>query len=256
LAYAAGVHWNRIRGRRPVRLWQIVAFVAGLVALAAALSGPVDALADASFVAHMGQHIVLLMLAPPLLLLGDPLRLALSASPRRVARRLARILRSTLVHWLTAPLVAWLVFVAAIWTVHLSPLYEAALQNEAVHAGEHGLLLGAALLFWYPLVGMGPTLHPFGHLARLLYLLLATPQNAFLGLAIYQARHVLYAHYLVTPNPFHVSALADQEAAGELMWIAGSLVMFVALLLVAADWARNDARLAVRVDARLEGVSP
>jgi len=100
-------------------------------------------------------------------------------------------------------------------------------------------------------------LHPLPHLGRLIYLFLAMPQGAFLGLAIYQARHVLYPHYLVTPNAFGISALADQQSGGELMWIAGSLIMFVALLLVTADWARDDARLAVRTDARLatEGLS-
>ncbi len=257
VVYALGIRMHRARRERPVGTWQCVCFSAGVLLIALALAPPLDALVDASFTAHMAQHIVLTLLAPPLILLGAPLRLALTASPPRVARRIARALRSRIIRRLSMPVVALLGFVTVMWVTHFSGLYEAALENETVHAGEHALFFGAGLLFWYPLVGIGPMLHPLPHLGRLIYLFLAMPQGAFLGLAIYQARHVLYPHYLVTRNAFGISALADQQSGGELMWIAGSLIMFVALLLVTADWARDDARLAARTDARLatEGLS-
>jgi len=251
LVYMLGVRAHNARHYKPIDAWQIAFFIVGVLLIALALSTPIDELVDRSFAAHMTQHLVLAMVVPPLLLLGAPLRLALTASPAPIARRLARMLHSRVVHALTQPALAWCSFVVMMWATHFSGLYEAALENDAVHVGEHAFFLGAALLFWYPIVGIGPTTHPLSHIGRLLYVLVAMPQGAFLGLAIYGSRRVLYHNYLLISNPFGVSALEDQRIGGELMWIAGTLIMFVALLLVIANWARDDARVAQRIDTRL-----
>ena len=178
--------------------------------VAVALSPPVDARADATLSAHMVQHVALTMVAAPLLALGLP--------------------RLPKVH----PLVAWLLFAATGWLVHFTPLFELATESLPVHVFEHALLIGSGLLFWAQVVGDGATL---SHPLRLLYLVVAMPQNTFVALAIFSTTRVLYPHYEGGGDP-----LGDQRLAGGIMWVAGDLLLLVAVLLVAAAWARHEER--------------
>jgi cytochrome c oxidase assembly factor CtaG len=168
----------------------------------------------------MTQHVALTMVAAPLLAAGMP--------RFRIARSKGRSgpgVRS---------LIAWLGFAATGWLVHFTPLYDAATENLPLHVLEHALLMGTALLFWAQVVGPAATL---SHPLRLLYLVLAMPQNTFLALAIFSSSRVLYPHYAGLRNP-----LADQRLGGGIMWVAGDLVLLVAVLIVAAAWARHEER--------------
>jgi putative membrane protein len=178
--------------------------------VAVALSPPVDARADATLAAHMAQHVALTMVAAPLMAAGLP--------------RLPRF----------NPLLAWLLFAATGWLVHFTPLYETATESLPVHVFEHAILVGTGLLFWAQVVGPGATM---SHPLRLLYLVVAMPQNTFLALAISSTDRVLYDHYAGGRDP-----LGDQRLAGGIMWVAGDLVLLVAVLLVAAAWARHEER--------------
>jgi putative copper resistance protein D len=242
LLYASGlvrVH----RAARPFPRLAIVAFAAGLAVVAASLLGPIDALADASLAWHMVQHLALVTLAAPLLLLGAPLRLAMAALPPRPAAALARALNSTPLRVLTHPAFAWLQFAVVLYGTHFSPLYEAALENEAVHIGEHALYMVSALIFWTPLLAVAPAPHAPPHPLRLLALFLALPMSAFLGFAFYVTQHVLYAHYAA-----HANALDDQMNAGAVMWLAGGGPLLLALLWCVADWGARERRLEPIVD--------
>ena len=139
------------------------------------------------------------------------------------------------------------------WGSHFSALYERSLQNEAVHGFEHLVYLGAALLFWWPVVGVDPSPSRLSHPARILYLFLSMPQTALLGLAIYEADHVLYPHYLLTTASVGVSTLGDQHAAGAIMWTTGMFFIVPALGFVLMDWLAREEREAARMDARLDG---
>ena len=125
------------------------------------------------------------------------------------------------------PVVGWLAFAIVIWASHFSPLFEAALEDPGIHALEHALYLGAALLFWWPVVGADP--HPFrmGHGMRLGYLLLAMPQNAFLGFVLFAVPTVLYPHYASLQRVWGPTALEDQQLAGGIMWAGGDLIFLV-----------------------------
>ena len=158
----------------------------------------------------MAQHVALTMAAAPLLAAGLPRMVSLH------------------------PLVAWLAFAATGWLVHFTPLYETATENLPVHVFEHALLLGTAVLFWAQVVGPAARM---SHPLRLLYLVVAMPQNTFLALAIFSTSRVLYPHYAGGGDP-----LGDQRLAGGIMWVAGDLVLLVAVLLVAAAWARHEER--------------
>ena len=234
--------WALVRVRaaqRPFPRVAIAAYASGLAGTALALLGPIDALADASLAWHMLQHLLLVGVAAPLVLLGAPLRLALGALPPRAAASLARALRSRPLRTIGHPAFAWLQFAAVLYGTHFSPLYEAALENAGIHAAEHLLYLVSALIFWTPLLAVAPAPHAPSHPVRLLALFAALPMSAFLGFALYGSRHVLYAHY-----GSGTSALADQESAGAVMWIAGGGPIFVALLWCVADWGARERRLA------------
>lgn len=241
--YAWGVARVR-RARRPFPSGAVAAFAAGLAVVAASLLGPIDGLADAALSWHMVQHLALVSLAAPLLLLGAPHRLALAALPPHAASGLARVLNAAPLRVLTHPVTAWLQFALVLYGTHFSPLYEAALENEAVHACEHALYLASALVFWTPLLAVAPAPHAPPHAARILMLFLALPMSAFLGFAFYVTKHVLYAHYAA-----HPSALADQTSAGAVMWLAGGTPLFFAILWCIADWGAREQRLAAIADA-------
>jgi putative copper resistance protein D len=247
--YLAGLIRAERRGRRFPRS-RVVAFGAGWAVTAVALVSPVDAYADVSFTVHMGQHLLLTLVAPPLLALGAPISLALLALPPRGARALTAALRSGPARVAANPVVGWAVFIGVPVAVHASRLFDAALTSTGWHAAEHAVWIGSALVYWWPIVGADPSPHPVPYGARLLSLLLAMPAMSFLALAIYTADAPLYATYAATPVPWGTSALADQRDAAVLMWLGGNLVLVVAMLLVAASWKRHDDEAQRRIEAR------
>ena len=233
------------RGVSPGRRWT---FLVGIGVLLAALIGPVDAAVATSFSAHMIQHLMLTMVAAPLLLMGTPITLALRAWPGAPRRRLLGAIRSRPARLVAHPLVAWSAFFAVIWGSHLTGVYDAALQSEALHAAEHVTYLAAALLFWMPVVGADPAPSVLSYPARILYLFCAMPAMAFLGLALLSANHALYATYARAEGG--AAALADQHTAGAIMWAGTMFLVVPALAAVLLDWMRADDREAARLDAR------
>ncbi|HEV3088173.1 MAG TPA: cytochrome c oxidase assembly protein [Candidatus Elarobacter sp.] len=251
LAVAAAVYgWGLMRVARAGRPFSRVAplaFGAGLLAIGAALCGPVDALADASLSWHMGQHLILISLAAPLLIFGAPVRLALAALPPRGAARLAHVLGSAPMHTIDHPLFGLALLTLVLFGTHFSPLYERALENETVHAAEHALFLTAALLFWMPIFAVAPAPHARSHPLRILALFLSLPAGAFLGFAFYVTNRVLYPHYAARPD-----ALADQMNAGAVMWLSAGTPVLLALLWCVADWGARERRLGAVFDAAQE----
>ena len=250
-AYAVGVSRVRRKGGSVSRR-RVAAWYAGLAATTLALVSPVDAYADVSFLAHMTQHLVLAFVAPPLLALGAPLTLALRASGTTTARRLAGALRGRAAATLSHPVVGWMLFVGVSWAVHFSPLFDEALTSAAWHAVEHTAWMAAALVYWWPIVGVDPTPHPMAFSTRLLSLVLAMPAMSFLALSIFVAPAPLYPAYASGPVPWGPAALGSQRNAAVLMWLAGNLGLVVAILLTAAAWKRHDDERQRREEARID----
>ena len=218
--------------------------VAGL-----ALASPIGTYDGTLFSVHMVQHQLLTMVAAPLLVLGTPVSLLVRAVGRRGHRRVLALLHSQPVTLLTHPLLGWLGFAAVMAGSHFSRLYEAALESNTVHLAEHGLYLTAALLFWWPVVGLDPSRWRLPHPLRLGYVFLQGPVNTFVALALYSSGRVLYPHYsLRTWGP---GALDDQHLGGAIMWIAGDLLFLAALGLTIAAWMRHEDIVTARVDAEL-----
>jgi cytochrome c oxidase assembly factor CtaG len=232
----------------PRRSWF---FVAGLLALVLALTSPIEVYEGQLFSVHMAQHMLLELVAAPLLLAGAPITLALRVASPSVRRRLLKILQSRVTHLVSFPIVAWVLFAAVNWGWHFSVLYDQALENPWLHYVEHASFLGAALLFWWPVLGVDPSTWRMPHPARLLYLFLAMPQNSFLGVALLSAGTVLYPHYVTNLRSWGPTPLDDQRLGGTLMWVGGDLAFLIAMALVLAGWMRYEDRRTARLDARL-----
>lgn len=230
-----------------------VAFLSGLAAIAIALQSGIERYDTALFSVHMVQHILLTLVAAPLIALGAPVTLALRvASPRIRGRVLLPILHSRLVRVFAHPVVAWLLFAAVMWAAHFSPLFDLALENRLVHDLEHVLFLGAALLFWWPAVGLDPAPWRLPHPARLLYVFLQMPQNTLLAVVILNAPAVLYSHYATLDRPWGPTAIFDQHAAGGIMWLAGDLLFIAAIGAILAGWMRHEERDTGRADRQAD----
>jgi len=237
----------------PVPLRRSAAFYGGLAAIAVALLSGVERYDDTLFSLHMVQHLLLVLVAAPLIALAAPItQLLRAASPRVRNRVLLPILHSTPVAVMGHPVVAWLAFAIILWGSHFSPLFNLALEDRGVHDLEHALYLVSALLFWWPVVGLDPSPRRMGYPARVLYLLSQLPLNSFLGMAILFAQAPLYPHYATLGSPYGITALADQEAAGGIMWLGGDIAFIAALLAIVAAWMRHDQRDAPAAERRAD----
>jgi putative copper resistance protein D len=236
--------------RNPVPVSRHWAWCGGLAAIAAAVLSPIETYSGALLTVHMVQHLLLQFVAAPLLLLAAPVTLVLRAANPDVRRFLLTLLHSRLVKVITFPLLAWLLFAGMNWGWHFSSLYDQALEVEWIHWVQHATLFGAALLFWFPVVGADPGPWRLPYPVRLFYLFLAMPQNSFLGVAIMNAADVLYPHYATLERTWGPDPLVDQQAAGTLMWVWGDLTFLLAMLLVIVAWVRQEERRNARDEAR------
>ena len=235
--YALGC---RPKAGRPKAL-QAAAFYAGLVSLVIAVDSPIDAYADELLWVHMLQHIILLTVAPPLILLGRPWPTMWRALPRRSRSRLAReMVHSPLAAPLRAfarPLAAWILFNAAIVVWHIPSAYDLTERNGAVHACEHAMFFFFGLLFWARVIDAGPLRPHLQWPARIAYIVGAMIVGWVLAIILVVAPHPIYQHYADLPSrPGGISALTDQQLAGGMMWVGGSIAFTIALLIGLYQW--------------------
>ena len=216
-----------------------------------ALMSPIEAYEGLLFSVHMVQHMLLELVAAPLLLAGAPITLALRASRPPIRRRLLALLHSRVLRAISFPVVTWILFAAVNWGWHFSVLYDEALENAALHYFQHATFLGAALLFWWPAIGADPSPWRLPHPMRLFYLFLAMPQNSFLGVALLQASTVLYPHYVTNVRDWGPTPLEDQHLGGVVMWVVGDVAFLAGMAIVIVMWMRHEDRRSARMDARL-----
>ena len=238
--YAVG--WWRLRRRGgAVSGWRVAASGGGLLSVFVALSPALDQLAHSSFVAHMVQHLLLIVGAAPLLLLADPFAALFWALPTSMRVGAGRLLRpGTTLRWLwrglTVMSVAWLVHVAALWLWHLPIAYDAAAADRGVHDLEHLVFVGTAVLFWWPIIQPAPRLRArVSHSGRVVYLVLAAMQGALLGLLLAMSPQTWYRSY---PNA------EDQSLGGLVMWGIGGAVDMLAVLILIGRYLVSQERAA------------
>jgi putative membrane protein len=261
LAVVAVAYWVPYRRRaqhlaargRPVPTWRQASFLGGLAVLLGALSPPMDDLSDSLFSVHMVQHLLLTLLAAPLIVLGAPITLVLRASTPHVRHRvILPILHSRVMRAVTFPVVTWVLFAATMWWTHFSPIFNASLENGAIHDLEHALYLTVGLLFWWPAIGLDPSPWRMSHPVRAMYVFLQMPQNTFLAVTILNSAVVLYAHYATLVRPWGPTALEDQQLAGAIMWICGDVLFITSMFLILFGWAAFEKRHEAEVDRRVD----
>ncbi len=250
--YLVGVRRLARRGRRwaPART---AAFGSGLAAIAVATQSGLARYDTILFSLHTAQHVLLGMVGPFLLALGAPITLALQAAKRPTQQSLLRVVHSRPVVVLTNPLVAWTVFGGTLFALYLSPLLAWSLRNDLLHATIHIHFLLAGSLFFWPAVGLDPMRRRLSHPARLLYVLLAVPFHAFLGLAVLSSKTVIGGDtYNRVHRSWGASPLADQRVGASILWAVGDVFGLVAGAVVVVQWIRYDARRQAREDQRLD----
>ncbi len=259
LAYLAGA--RRIDRRHPDRPWPRTCTAAFLAALALCwfvILGPVGVYDDTFFWAHMVQHIALMMLIGPLLLFGAPVLMLLRLSTPAFRRGwLLPVLRSRALAFLTRPVVGWLVFAGVLVGTHFTPFYEFALEHPLVHQYvEHPLYLGAALIYYYPLMAAnpGPRRVPYGFRALSMFGMMVP--ETMTGFFIYGARYLMYPWFGHVARPFGPSPLVDQQLGGALMWGGSMIIDSVWVVLAVTAWLRSESRLASRIDVQTLGELP
>src|SRR5580700_825235 len=226
--------WLHLRAELPRKYTtgRLAAFAGGLVVILLALVSPVDAFADMLLSAHMIQHLLLIMVAPPLLLLGQPVLPLLRGLPRWIFKdalgpflgwRELKEVGGATVH----PIVSWFTFAIVIIVWHLPRFYELALHSQAWHQGEHACFFWSAMAFWWPVIGVWPTHPVWPRWAMIPYLMLADLVNTGLSAVLTFSDHVLYTSYQLAPRLWGISALDDQAAAGVIMWVPGSIAFLV-----------------------------
>src|SRR5580698_9103141 len=232
LVYVRG--WTILHRLTPAlfQSWRLLSFLAGLVTFWLAVNSPLDVLSSLILSAHMVQHILLLMVVPPLLLLGAPVLPLLRGLPRTLARDgIApffhwKLLRR-LGHILMAPAVSWVLMSTTLCAWHIPAAFELALRSSGWHKVEHACFVSAALLFWWPVVRPFPYRPRWPLWSIPFYLLGADLVNTALSASLTFSDHVLYPTYAHVPQLFAATALSDQATAGVIMWVPGSLAFMI-----------------------------
>jgi cytochrome c oxidase assembly factor CtaG len=235
--YARG--WNSLRRHDAERwpAWRLWSFLGGLTAIFLALASPLETFAGLLLLVHMLQHMLLLLVAPPLIWLSAPMLPMLRGLPKPLRSGLiAPVLRLPLVReaftWLTHPLVAWPLFAATVWLWHTPRGYELALADPTWHVAEHVSFVGAALLFWYPVVSPFPSRPRWSRWIIVPYLILTDVQNTVLAAWLTFSSAPIYGYYESQPRVGGWSPLEDQHVAGVLMWVPGSIALLVPVLVI------------------------
>jgi putative membrane protein len=254
-AIAARRIWAR-HGRRALPPARVACFALGLLVLAGALIGPLDDAADERFSLHMVQHILIVVVAAPLLTLGTPITALVLALPAAIRRRTTTpVLRSPAVRSALSPTVAVVLFVVVLCGSHVPAIYDAAVANQALHDAEHLVYLCSAMLFWMAVLGGDIGVVRLSDPARLLYLFFAMTAMAIVGVALTMSRHPLYPYYVTEARAASYSALTDQHTGGAIMWTSGMVTVVPVLAAVVLAWLAEDERRTVRSENRQQHAS-
>ncbi len=241
--FAALYLWGawRVGRRHPARpwpWWRTALFLGGLLVVVLATESGIGTYDDVLFWDHMIQHLMLIMIAPPLLVLGQPVTLLMHASRNPLHTWVKRVVRSRAATFLTCPPFVLVLYAATIVATHLTGFMSVAMTNPALHNAEHALYLVVGYLFFLPVLGSEPIRWRLSYPIRFVILVVAMPVDTFTGLVLSTANTPIKG---MTPRPaWSPSPLADLHAGGAVMWIGGDAIMLGFMMLVFLMWAHAD----------------
>jgi putative membrane protein len=231
--------------KEPEQRWRSLSFYASLGVLAIALCSPIEALSEKLFWAHMLQHVLLLVVAPPLMVVAAPWIRLWRALPLTTRRSLGRDLtlgsRTAPLRWtvrgLGKPLPSFLLFSAVLLAWHVPAMFDATLRSSALHALEHTLFFGTALMFWKQVITSAPLHAPLSSAQRVGYVVGAMVVSWGLAVVLALAAHPLYGFYAhEASRPGGISAMADQQIAAGIMWVPGSITFVIVIFVYVHRW--------------------
>ena len=243
IALAALYLWGvvRVARRHPSRswpLWRTGVFLAGLAVVVVALQSGIGSYDDVLFWDHMVQHLALLMVAPPLLITGQPITLLLHASRNPLHTWVKGVLRSGPVHAVTAPAFGVAAYAATVVGTHLTSFMNLVETNDSIHQGEHVLFLVVGYIYFLPLIGKEPIGWKVSYPVRLFLLFIAMPVDAFTGVVLGSEASLPFSAFSA-PRTWGPTPLEDIHLGGAVMWVGGAAIMFVLLLTTFFAWSRE-----------------
>lgn len=253
LGIAAGLYysglskyWERSGRKAVVPRWRVAMYSLGVLAILVSLLSPLGTLNDQSFAAHMLQHLLMTLIAAPLILLGAPLTPLLWALPGAARRAVGRAFaEGSVLGWfvrqITRPLVALPLHTANLWLWHIPSAYEGAVNSGLLHDLQHASFFGTALLFWWPVVYPLPGRMGLPYPMRLVYLGVAMlVQSKVLGALLSFAGEPVYGVYRERLIALGLDPVFDQQLGGLLMLVVAAVMMFAAVTAVFFTWANRE----------------
>ena len=245
LALTGYWYWRQNKLQATVSMTRQILFYAGLGVLALMLVGPVPHAAINTFWIHMVQHISLMMLISPLLVLGSPFKLLLGAPHSPAGRVASALAKNILIRQLFKAEVGFVIFLAVLILTHFSPLANAGMRNPNIHCLELMLFLLGGLIYYYPVMEGNPHPYPVPYSQRVLSLFAMMLPETMTGFFLYSGNRVLHS----LPNNTSMSmGLSDQHTGGAIMWAMGMLIDTMWIVLAAKDWFENERLLAEAED--------
>jgi len=205
------------------------------------LVGPIAHSAINTFSLHMIQHVGLMMLISPLIVLGSPIKVLASSRDPRVKRLILRIGRNVLVRQLFRPEVGFTIFLGVLITTHFSPLADAGMVNPDIHEFELILFLIGGFIYYYPVMSGNPQPFKVPYATRVLSLFAMMLPETMTGFFLYSGNKLLHE---VPTQMSSMNGIADQHRGGAIMWAMGMLIDAVWISMAAYDWIENEKRVA------------
>ncbi len=241
--YLKGYKIQRAKNHRwPVG--RVVSFISGIATLDIALQSSVAYLVNINFVAHIVQHLLLMIVSPALLALSNPSTMILQTAPKRYRQLWSKVIHSPVFFAVTNPITTWFTYYGVMWIFYNSSLIKTAMENMFIMDIFNIAFFFASTCFWWPLISKDPIMHfKMNYGFKLLTLGIGVPFESFLGVAIMSRKTSLAPMY----------SLSQIHAGGEALWIISEVVIFVGIVPVFVDWIRAEERKARRIDRELYG---
>jgi len=236
--YLRGWISTRSGSAATIRAWKAGSFLLGLVLVWMAWGSPLAAYDHSLLTVHMIKHLLLMTFAPPLILLGEPMKVFWGMPPLWARGTLGRVSHQPLVQRLarivTSLALCWALSEMTLLAWHLPALFTMGVRSATWHTLEHAMFFGTGLLFWWPVIQPWPSASTGPRWSLLLYLFLATlPCDILSGFLVFSDR-VAYKVYFSTPRLFGFSVLEDQQCAAALMWTCVTLVYLVPAAIISS----------------------
>ena len=246
---------RRATALHPDQPWsarRTVAFMFGLFAVLVATESVIGVYEGVLFYDHMIQHLLLIMVAAPLIAMGAPAEVLERSTTGGTHHVVVRWLSSRVAEFVAHPVVDFVLYAFLIPFCHLTGFFNLTLENAPLQWFEHLLFLVVGYLFWRNVVAIEPSRHRLHPGARLLFLALAVPIDTFTGLTLASTAHEMFPAYVSQHRIWGPSLVLDLHIGGDIMWVGGDMLMFLGMVPVAVLWVRHEERRALELDRQLD----